>query len=76
MTETIDKPPDIDNEKVLLSSSNEQKILSDELPPLDIVRQMITYETSLRLSDSVQELFELYHTDDNAITYVNYFLYV
>jgi hypothetical protein len=69
---TMDKSPDIDQElnedNMLFSSSNKQKILSDDLPPLDIVRQMIKYETSLRLSDPVQQLFDLYHKDDNAIT--------
>lgn len=77
MAETMNKPPDIDHDlhhdNIFSSSSNEQKILSDDLPPLEIVRKMITYETSLRLSEPVQQLFDLYHTDDNAITYVYYF---
>lgn len=42
--------------------------LRDDLPPLEIVRQMIDYETRLRLSDSIQELFDIYHRDDQAIT--------
>jgi hypothetical protein len=71
---TMDKSLDIDQElnedNMLFSSSNKQKILKDDLPPLDIVRQMIKYETSLRLSDPVQQLFDLYHKDDNAITMV------
>jgi hypothetical protein len=54
------------------SSLNSQStILNDDLPSLEIVRQMITYETHLRLSDSVQNLLDLYHEDDNAITYVD-----
>jgi len=54
-TETIAaKPPD----------------LRDDLPPLEIVRQMIDYETRLRLSDSVQELFDVHHRDDQAITQI------
>ena len=43
-------------------------VLSDELPPLDIVRQMIQYETRLRLSEAIQDLFDLYQGDDRAIT--------
>lgn len=42
--------------------------LKEDLPPLEIVRQMIDYETRLRLSDSVQDLFEVHHKDDQAIT--------
>ena len=41
---------------------------SDELPPLDVVRQMILYETRLRLSDSIQELMDEYHLDESAVT--------
>lgn len=41
---------------------------SDELPPIDIVRQMILYETRLRLSDSIQELMDEHHTDESAVT--------
>jgi hypothetical protein len=74
MADTIDKPPDIDHslyvDDVSPSLNDEQRILSDDLPSLQTVREMIKYETSLRLSDSVQELFDLYHNDDNAITYV------
>jgi hypothetical protein len=76
---TMDKPPDIDQElnqdDLFCPSLKKQQILNDGLPPLDIVRQMIKYETSLRLSDPVQQLFDLYHTDDNAITLV-YFLVI
>jgi hypothetical protein len=77
----MNKPPDIDNELnqdnifplSSSSSSKNQQILKDDLPSLDIVRQMIKYETSLRLSEPVQQLFDLYHTDDNAITLVYLF---
>ncbi len=71
MENIIDKPPDIDNELHsgdIFSSSKGQQILNDDLPPLEIVRKMIKYETSLRLSEPIQQLFDLYHTDDNAIT--------
>lgn len=72
MAETMNKPSDIDNDQycddIFSSSSDKQQILSDGLPPLEIVRKMIKYETSLRLSEPVQQLLDLYHTDDNAIT--------
>jgi hypothetical protein len=42
--------------------------LSCESPPVEIVREMIIYETRLRLSDSIQQLMDEYHTDENAIT--------
>jgi hypothetical protein len=42
--------------------------LSDEFPSIEIVREMIVYETRLRLSDSIQELMDEYHTDENAVT--------
>ena len=42
--------------------------LSDALPPLETVRDMIQYETRLRLSEPVQDLFDLYQGDDRAIT--------
>jgi hypothetical protein len=42
--------------------------LSEELPPIEIVRQMIFYETSLRLSHSIQEIMDEYHTDESAVT--------
>lgn len=43
---------------------------SIELPPLETLRHMITYETRLRLSDSIQELMDVYHTDEESVTYV------
>lgn len=58
----MDKPPDI------VTGSDKEMKLNDDLPPLDILRQMIQYETSLRLSEPVQQLFDLYHKDDEAIT--------
>jgi hypothetical protein len=42
--------------------------LSDEFPPIEIVREMITYETRLRLSNSIQELMDEYYADGNAVT--------
>ena len=44
--------------------------VSDELPPIEIVREMILYETRLRLSDSIQKLMDEYHTEEAAVTYV------
>lgn len=64
MTDTLDKPPDIDDSFY----SEKPKILSDDLPPLEVVRAMIKYETELRLSKPIQDLFDLYHTDDNSVT--------
>ncbi|CAF2876498.1 unnamed protein product [Rotaria sp. Silwood2] len=45
--------------------------LSDEIPPIEIVHEMILYETRLRLSDSIQELMDEYHTDGTAVTFVH-----
>lgn len=42
--------------------------LSDDLPPLETVREMIQYETRLRLSEPIQALFDLYYQEDHAIT--------
>ncbi|CAF3550825.1 unnamed protein product [Rotaria sordida] len=41
---------------------------SDELPPIETLREMIMYETRLRLSDPIQELMDLYHTDEDSVT--------
>lgn len=41
---------------------------SEELPPLEIVREMIVYETRLRLSNSIQKIMDEYHTDECAVT--------
>ncbi|CAF2412893.1 unnamed protein product [Rotaria sp. Silwood2] len=45
--------------------------LSDELPSIEIVREMVLYETRLRLSDSIQKIMDEYHTDECAVTYVH-----
>jgi hypothetical protein len=42
--------------------------LSDEFPSIDTIREMIIYETRLRLSDSIQEIMDEYHTDERAVT--------
>lgn len=41
---------------------------SSELPPLDVVQQMILYETRLRLCDSIQQIMDEYHEDEAAVT--------
>ncbi len=46
---------------------------SNELPPIETVRDMIAYETRLRLSQPIQELMDLYHTDEDSVTYVLFF---
>ncbi|CAF2120360.1 unnamed protein product [Rotaria magnacalcarata] len=74
MTDTVEKPPDINqilhHADRIISTLEKQNVLSDDLPPLEIVREMIKYETFLRLSEPIQELFDSYRTDDNAITMV------
>ena len=42
---------------------------SDELPPIETLREMIIYETRLRLSNSIQELMDLYHEDEGAVSF-------
>lgn len=42
--------------------------ISDELPPIEILRDMIAYETQLRLSEPVQDLIESCHTNEAALT--------
>jgi len=42
--------------------------MSNELPPIEIIREMIAYEIRLRLSKPIQELMELYHADESALT--------
>ncbi|CAF3756160.1 unnamed protein product [Rotaria sp. Silwood1] len=44
--------------------------VSDELPPIEILREMITYETSIRLSEPIQELMDIYHKDEAALRYI------
>ncbi|CAF2734081.1 unnamed protein product [Rotaria sp. Silwood2] len=74
MTDATDKPPDVNNrlypDDIFSCASEKQQILSDDLPSLETVRKMIEYETFLRLSDPIQQVFDLYHKDDNAITMV------
>jgi hypothetical protein len=42
--------------------------LSDEYPSIDVLHKMIAYETHLRLCNSIQELMDEYHTDEDAVT--------
>ena len=41
---------------------------SDELPPIEMVRDMIAYETRLRLSQPIQELMDFYNADEDSVT--------
>ena len=41
---------------------------SAELPPVDVVRQMVAYDVQLRLSEPVQNLIDKYHDDEAVIT--------
>ncbi|CAF1608240.1 unnamed protein product [Rotaria magnacalcarata] len=43
---------------------------STEFPPIEIVREMITYETSIRLSEPIQELMDFYHNDETSLSRV------
>ncbi|CAF3263724.1 unnamed protein product [Rotaria socialis] len=40
---------------------------STEFPPIETVREMITYETSIRLSEPIQELMDFYHNDEASL---------
>lgn len=40
---------------------------SDEFPPIETIREMVTYETKIRLSKPIQELMDYYHTDEAAL---------
>ncbi|CAF4222437.1 unnamed protein product [Adineta steineri] len=42
--------------------------LTTELPSIETVREMVIYETRLRLSDSIQEIMDQYYTDECAVT--------
>jgi hypothetical protein len=42
--------------------------VSDEMPPIGILREMILYETRLRLSESIQDLMDQYHDDEESVT--------
>ena len=41
--------------------------MSDELPPIETIREMIAYETCIRLCEPIQELIDIYHTDEAAV---------
>lgn len=41
---------------------------SDELPPVEILRDMIQYETRLRLSEPIQDLMDVYCADEESVT--------
>ena len=41
---------------------------SDELPPVEILRDMIRYETRLRLSEPIQDLMDVYCADEESVT--------
>ncbi|CAF1111635.1 unnamed protein product [Didymodactylos carnosus] len=58
----------------LIASNEDKNNLSDDLPPLEIVQQMIVYETHLRLSESVQQLMDFYHEDEHAVTLIHDYL--
>ena len=41
--------------------------MADELPLIETIRDMITYETRLRLSEPIQQLIDMYHEDETAV---------
>jgi hypothetical protein len=41
---------------------------SDEFPSIETIREMIAYEIRIRLCEPIQELMDMYHTDEAAIT--------
>ncbi|CAF2135336.1 unnamed protein product [Rotaria magnacalcarata] len=43
---------------------------SNEFPPIETVREMITYETSIRLSEPIQELMDFYYNDATSLSRV------
>ncbi|CAF4457073.1 unnamed protein product, partial [Didymodactylos carnosus] len=45
--------------------------MSDELPPIETIREMIDYETRIRLSKPIQELMDMYHMDETAVTFMH-----
>ncbi|CAF1575960.1 unnamed protein product [Rotaria sp. Silwood1] len=45
--------------------------ISDELPPIETLHNMIMFETRLRLSEPIQELMDLYHTDEDSVTLIH-----
>jgi len=44
---------------------------SDELPSIETLRDMIVYETRLRLSQPIQDLMDYYHADEDSVTYIH-----
>ncbi len=42
--------------------------LSSELPTLEVLHEMISYESSLRLSFPIQNLMDKYHMNESAVT--------
>ncbi|CAF1291604.1 unnamed protein product, partial [Rotaria magnacalcarata] len=40
---------------------------SNEFPPIETVREIITYETSIRLSEPIQELMNFYYNDEASL---------
>ncbi|CAF3219454.1 unnamed protein product [Rotaria socialis] len=41
---------------------------STEFPPIETVREMITYETSIRLSEPIQELMKFYYNNEATLS--------
>jgi 16S rRNA C1402 (ribose-2'-O) methylase RsmI len=41
--------------------------LSTELPPIEVLREMIFYETNIRLSEPIQNLIDVYHENEAAV---------
>jgi hypothetical protein len=44
---------------------------SDELPSVEIIREMIACETRIRLSKPIQELIDEYYTDEAVVTFIH-----
>ncbi|CAF4497224.1 unnamed protein product [Rotaria magnacalcarata] len=42
---------------------------SNEFPPIETVCEIITYETSIRLSEPIQELMNFYYNDEASLRY-------
>ncbi|CAF0815690.1 unnamed protein product [Adineta steineri] len=43
---------------------------SSESPTIETIREMIAYETGIRLSESIQQLMDVYYKDEGAITLI------
>lgn len=73
---TVQYPPDLSSSaaicRVFLPSSGRRGFdtvkTSSELPPVEIVREMINYETNLRLSPPIQEILDQYRLDEKSLT--------